>query len=60
MFWKKKEPCFHEWKVADFRVTCSSMADIENLYDIACIKCYKKRVLDDYEYHKMKSKGFLK
>lgn len=59
MFWKRKEPCFHDWKTFDFRVSYSPMSDMDNLYDIACTKCLKTRTVREYEYNKMKTRGFI-
>lgn len=60
MFWNKKEPCFHEWKVSDFYISYSFMADADNIYKIICTKCKKERTLNEYDYGQMEAKGFIK
>ena len=59
MFWKKKEPCFHEWKVSDFRTNFDIMGDRESNYEITCIKCNKQRILGVYTYEKMKDMNLI-
>lgn len=61
MFWKKKkEVCFHDWKVSDFGVISNFMGDSDDIYSITCTKCKKTRNMDSYEFNRMSSKGFIR
>lgn len=57
---KKKEVCFHEWKLSDYRTYVDISFESCHVYEITCLKCQKSREIDEYEYNKMKLLGLIK
>jgi hypothetical protein len=60
VFWKKKEPCFHEWKLSDYHSGVDASFEVFYKYEITCVKCNKSRNVDKYDFDKMKDLGLLK
>lgn len=57
---KKKEKCFHEWKLSDYKTYVDISFETYEVYEITCLKCLKPRRVNAYELHKMKSLGLIK
>lgn len=59
MFFRKKEICFHEWKLVDYNNHVSAYLEICEKYEIGCPKCNRTKTVDKYAYSKMKSQGLI-
>lgn len=60
MWFRRKEKChFHEWRFSDYRTNVTPY-DVERIYEITCTKCFKVRILDEYDFEKMKRLGLIK
>lgn len=55
----KKKSCTHSLKLIDYQNYVDSSLSIEEYYTIGCSKCDYERLLDEFEYRKMKELNLI-